>query len=60
MNNPQAVDRLVSSVKAFLADEDAMMERLLAEGKRLEDYGFPFPRMIEIRSALAKLEAHRS
>jgi hypothetical protein len=47
--------RLVRAVEAFLADEDYTMEQLLADGKRLEDFGFPFPRVIEIRSALAAI-----
>jgi hypothetical protein len=50
-----SVRALVAAVSAFLADEDEMMEKLLAEGKRLEDFGFPFPRVVEIRSALAAL-----
>lgn len=54
---PCSADRLVGAIRAFLADEDAMMEDLMAEGKKLEDFGFPFPRVIEIRSALAAFEA---
>ena len=51
----EVVERLIDAVDAFLKAEDRMMEDLIAQGKSLEDFGFPFPLVVEIRSALAAL-----
>ena len=51
---------LENAVRRFLLDEDAMMEELLSLGVQPEDYGFPFPRVVEMRSALAAIDAYRA
>jgi hypothetical protein len=47
--------RLYEGVRAFLADEDSLVEELLASGEHASFVEKPFPRIVELRSAMAAL-----